>query len=453
MNVMGGLLAARFDSSEVALERLGRFLAALVDGRIDSNDLVAVCALLLGACCGMLGSFVVLRRQSMLGDAIGHAVLPGVCLGFVFAGERSTPWLLAGAAVAGVVASVLIQLLQRTTPLKSGETMGVVFTGFYGIGIVLLSGIQRSGAAGQAGLEKFLFGQIVGVTGVDVAALAVVGALVLGVLVVGWPLMKVSTFDEVFARSIGMPARGAQVVLLAMLTAVIVVSIQAVGVVLVSAMLVTPAAAAYLLTDRLGRMTVIAAVIGAVCGLVGAGVSVMGDELPTGALMVLTVSAVFAAAFLLSPNHGVLPRVMRRVVRQRRTQAENLLRSLYLMDEKRDGDDRRFGISDIAAVRQESAAVVRATARVARRYGWLAADSLDPIILTDAGSMEAKRLVRSHRLWELFLSQQANLKADHVHANAEEIEHVLPPEILKKLEAMLDHPTTDPHGRAIPRTV
>ena len=451
MSDFGGILAARFESSDEALERLWRFAAAIVDSKIDSNDLVAWCAVLLGVCCGMLGSFVVLRRQSMLGDAIGHAVLPGVCLGFLLAGGRNTPFLLAGAALAGVVASALIQLLQRTTPLKSGETMGVVFTGFYGLGIVMLTSIQKSGISGQAGLDKFLFGQIVGVTPQDVAVLAGVTIAVCLVFGFAWPLLKISTFDDTFSRALGLPATAMHITLLAMLTAVIVVSIQAVGVVLVSAMLVTPAAAAYLLSDRLIWMTGLAALIGAVCGLTGAAVSVMGDSLPTGALMVLAVSAVFAVSFVMSPRHGVLPRVVRRMIRSRQTQAENLLRSLYLIEEKRGTGDRRFGVSDVAAVRQEPAHVVRATARIARSLGWLEPHSIDPLILTDAGTEEARRLVRCHRLWELFLSQQANLRADHVHANAEEIEHVLPPEVLRKLQAMLDDPATDPHGKAIPK--
>src|SRR5688572_10189724 len=178
-------LAARFDTDGGAwYAHLVRFAAELVDGSIGTSDLVALAAILLGVTCGVLGCFLVLRRQSLLGDAVGHAVLPGVCLGFLFAGTKSTPALLAGALVFGLLAAALIGLLQRTTQLKTGECMGVVFTGFYGLGIVLLKYIQNLQGretfvtrllrffhlpaptvnTGQSGLDKFLFGQIVGIS-------------------------------------------------------------------------------------------------------------------------------------------------------------------------------------------------------------------------------------------------------------------------------------------------
>jgi manganese/zinc/iron transport system permease protein len=160
------ILAAGFTSDVTLSETIARFFAALVDNRIEATDCVVWAALLLGATCGLLGSFIVLRRQSLLGDAIGHAVLPGVFVGFIIAGARWTPALLLGALIAGLLAAGLIAALQRTTLLKSGECMGVAFTGFYGLGIVLLRYVQKSPQYGsdKAGLDRFLFGQIVGTT-------------------------------------------------------------------------------------------------------------------------------------------------------------------------------------------------------------------------------------------------------------------------------------------------
>jgi manganese/zinc/iron transport system permease protein len=445
-------LAARFSSTDTALARLAEFFAQLFDDKVTGTDLVVWGSLLLGVTCGVLGCFIVLRRQSLLGDAIGHAVLPGVCVGFLFAGTRTTPLLLIGAMVSGLLAAALISVLQRTTVLKTAECMGVVFTGFYGVGIVLLKMLQNSGRSGQAGLDKFLFGQIVGISASDVAYMAVVAAVSLAAVVALWRTLAVSTFDEGFAHSIGLPVRAIHYMLVGLLTVAIVISIQAVGVVLVSAMLITPAATAYLLTDRLHRMAVLAGAFGAAAGLAGAMLSLLGPDLPTGAFMVLSASGLFAAAFLLSPRHGVAPRLVRVWQRQRRTQAENLLRTLYVMAERRGdwGRDRRFGATDVAAVRHESPAHVRRLAKLAAARGWVDAASPDPIVLTDAGVAEATRVVRNHRLWELFLTQEAKLAADHVHADAERIEHVLPPDVLRRLEQMLERPTTDPHGRPIP---
>jgi manganese/zinc/iron transport system permease protein len=444
------LLASRFTSELPIGQQAARFLRALVDSRVDSTDCVVWAAVLLGITCGLLGCFIVLRRQSLLGDAIGHAVLPGVCIGFLFAGTRSTPTLLAGALVAGLLAAAMIGLLQRTTKLKTGECMGVVFTGFYGAGIVLLKYIQNRGLAGQTGLDKFLFGQIVGVSTEDVAYMAVIGALATGLIIVFWRRLAVSSFDEDFAHSIGVPIRAVHYLLTGLITVAIVISIQAVGVVLVAAMLVTPAATAYLLTDRLHRMAVLSAAFGALAGVAGAFVSTLGQDLPTGAFMVLGASLWFGLAFLFSPRHGLIPRLLRLRENRLRTQGENLLRTLYLLMESRGTDDRRFGVHDVAAKRQETPATVRRLWQLAARRGWVDPVSSDPIILTDEGLAQARRVVRNHRLWELFLTQEARLASDHVHADAEYIEHVLPRHVLARLEQMLDQTTTDPHGKLIP---
>ena len=457
-------IAARFDNDLPLSRHLGRFFTELVDRAPDGSwlvgttDLVVWGAILLGITSGVLGCFIVLRRQSLLGDAIGHAVLPGVCVGFMFAGSRSTPALLGGALVAGILATALIGLLQRTTNLKTGECMGVVFTGFYGLGIVLLKYIQHSDRGGQAGLDKFLFGQIVAISTTDVTYMAVIAAVAVAAVVVFWRKLAAASFDEAFAFSIGLPVRSIHYLLTGLVTVAIVISIQAVGVVLVAAMLVTPAATAYLLTDRLHRMVILAALFGAAAGVLGAFFSLFGEDLPTGAFMVLAAGLLFGAAFLLSPRHGLLPRLLRLWERRRTTQAENLLRTLYILMERRQpggrvgpSSDRRFGVHDVAALRQETPPHVKRLWRLAARRGWVDRSSHDPVVLTDVGFDEAQRVVRNHRLWELFLTQEAHLASDHVHADAEYIEHVLPRDVLRRLEQMLDNPTADPHGQPIPQ--
>lgn len=470
-------IAARFGIEQSLWATVSRFFRALTDGQLTTEDYVVWGAVLLGVTSGLLGCFIVLRRQSLLGDAIGHAVLPGVCLGFLFAGTKSTPALLLGALIAGLLASAMIGLLQRTTQLKTGECMGVVFTGFYGLGIVLLKYIQNLQGresfvtrflrwlglptpvvnTGQSGLDKFLFGQITSINSVDLTYMAIIAGVAIAAVVVFWRKLAASTFDEGFAFSIGIPVRAIHYLLTGLVTVAIVISIQAVGVVLVAAMLITPAATAYLLTDRLHRMALLSAAFGAAAGVLGVIVSVAlsrpGRDMPTGSTMVLAAAAIFLAAFLASPRHGLLPRLARLWERRRRTQAENLLRSIYILMEKRGDDigaDRRFGVHDVAAIRQEPAQQVHKLRRLAARRGWVAPDSRDSMILTDDGLAAARGVVRNHRLWELFLTQEAHLASDHVHADAERIEHVLPRDVLARLEQMLDHPTADPHGRPIP---
>lgn len=459
MPAMLSILAARFESQEPWYAHVFRFTRELFDGRIGTSDLVVWAAILLGVTCGVLGCFLVLRRQSLLGDAVGHAVLPGVFLGFLAAGARSTPALLVGALIAGLLAAALIAILQRTTPLKAGECIGVVFTGFYGIGILLLKHIQNNPLdyPRQAGLEKFLFGQIAGISGQDVFYMAIVAVVALGCVALFWRPLAAWAFDDGFATSIGLPVKLIEGLVTGLITVAIVISIQAVGVVLVAAMLVTPAATAYLLTDRLHRMVVLSAGFGAAAGVMGAMVSLLGADLPTGSLMVIAAGLIFGLAFLLSPRHGLLPRLRRLWERRNRTQAENLLRMLYLIMEQRaaggpvaDSADKRFGVGDVAAARGTTTLAVRRYWRQAARRGWVDRGSADPIILTAEGLTEARRVVRNHRLWELFLTQEAKMPTDHVHADAEEIEHILPRDVLARLEQMLDYPKADPHGRPIP---
>lgn len=448
---LGFALAARFSLEGSLGELVARFFSSLFDGRFDSLDCAVWGAVILGLTCGMLGSFIVLRKQSLLGDAIGHAVLPGVCLGFLAAGGRSVPLLLLGAMLSGILAAVLIAVLERTTRLKSAECMGLIFTAFYGIGIVLLKWVQQESLPGSSGLDKLILGgQIAAISRADVIAMAIVMVISILAVVVFWRWLALSSFDEEFAACIGLRVQWIHYLLTTLLTVAIVISIQAVGVVLVSAMLITPAATAYLMTDRLYRMVVLGAVFGVIAGLAGAFFSFLDNDAPSGAFMVLAASLLFGVMFLLSPRHGLLPRVYRLWERRRRTAAENLLRTLYLMFEQRPSPDRRFGVHDVAGVRMESPALVRRHARIAARRGWVDPGSPDPIILTDAGLEEARRIVRNHRLWELFLTQEAKLAADHVHADAEYIEHILPRDVLRQLEQMLDQPTADPHGKPIP---
>lgn len=446
------MIAARFGLDGSAWTLVTRFLGGLFDGRFDSLDCAVYAAIFLGVTCGALGSFIVLRRQSLLGDAIGHSVLPGVCLGFLAAGGRSIPVLLLGALVSGLLSALLIAVLQRTTKLKTGECMGLVFTGFYGLGIVLLKIVQRQSLPGSSGLDKLILGgQIAAISLLDTLLIGAVMLAALTMIVIFWRPLSVSSFDEEFAQGLGIPVQWIHYLLMVLLTVAIVISIQAVGVVLVSAMLVIPAATGYLLTDRLKRMVILSAFFGALGGVTGAFFSYLDKDAPSGAFMVLAAALLFGLAFFLAPRHGLLPRLKRRYDQRQRTAAENLLRTLYIMREHRGGTaDMRFGVDDVAAMRHETPAMIHRLRRIAARRAWVERDSPDPIILTEGGLEEARRIVRNHRLWELFLTQEANLASDHVHADAEYIEHVLPKDVLRKLEQMLDRPTADPHGRPIP---
>ena len=254
---------------------------------------VALGAAVLGLLSGALGTFAVLRRQSLLGDALAHATLPGVVLAFMLTQTRSAPVLMTGAALSAAAGALLLMTVVRRTRIKQDAALALVLSVFFGLGTVLLTVLAGTGAVGQSCLDRFLLGQAATLVAADVAAMVVLAALALAVVLVCFKELTVVSFDPGFARTLGYPVGRIELLMTALLVLAIVVGIQTVGVVLMAALLITPAAAARQWTDRLAVMVVLAGVIGAVSGVTGAVVSATTANLPTGPLIVLVATAIF----------------------------------------------------------------------------------------------------------------------------------------------------------------
>jgi manganese/zinc/iron transport system permease protein len=266
---------------------------------------VALGAAILGVISGVLGSFAVMRRQSLLSDALSHAALPGVCLGFMVAGTRDLGAIMAGAFLTCGLAALAVLLIIRRTRIKTDAALGVVLSVFFAVGVVLLTVVQGQGAA-QAGLEGFLFGQAAAILRAD---LMLMGGVMLAalLLVLGlWKELKLVTFDPEFARVIGLPVLALEVVLTVMVALAIVVGLQLVGVVLMVAMLIAPAAAARQWVTRFETMVILAALFGVAAGVGGAVISAVGPGLSTGPVVVLIASAIALLSLLLAPGRGLL---------------------------------------------------------------------------------------------------------------------------------------------------
>ena len=288
---------------------LGRILYDLVfDYTLRT---VALGAATLGLVSGVLGSFAVIRRQSLLGDAISHAALPGIALAFLLSGSRAPLVLVLGAAIAGWLGTLAVMVAVRQTRVKEDAALGIVLSVFFGFGLVLLTYIQRRPDASQAGLDRFLFGQAATLLGRDIATMAVLGALALIAVILLWKEFKLLSFDREFAASVGYPTRLLDVVLTSLIVIAIVIGLQAVGVVLMSAMIVAPAAAARQWTERLSMMVVLSGALGALVGLLGAVTSSIVPRLPTGPTIILYVSLVVVVSLLLAPERGILARMRR----------------------------------------------------------------------------------------------------------------------------------------------
>jgi manganese/zinc/iron transport system permease protein len=266
---------------------------------------VAVGAAILGAVGGFLGSFALLRRQSLLGDAISHAALPGVALAFLLTGSKAPLVLMAGAALAGWLATLAVIGIVSGSRVKYDSALGIALSVFFGLGLLLLTFVQQREDAAQAGLDRFLFGQAAALLVEDLWAMGLLGSLAVAATLLLWKELKVLAFDEEYGATLGMPMRGLDLVLTSLLVIAIVIGLQTVGVVLMSAMIVAPAAAARQWTERLGPMVALSSLFGVAAGASGALLSSVVPRLPTGPTIVLALTVVVALSLLFAPGRGI----------------------------------------------------------------------------------------------------------------------------------------------------
>ncbi|MCK6076304.1 metal ABC transporter permease [Paenibacillus silvae] len=269
--------------------------------------------ILLGFSSGIIGSFTFLRRQSLMGDTLAHAALPGICIAFMLTETKSIGWFLLGALVAGIVATFGISWITRFSRIKQDTAMGIVLTVFFGIGVVMLTRIQHSASGSQSGLDKYLFGQAASMVQTDVYVMGGVCLVLLIACLVWFKEFKLVSFDPGFARGMGLPVGALEQFILLLTVIAVVAGIQAVGVVLVAALLVTPAAAARCWTDSLALMVLLAGLFGALSGAAGTLFSTLVPNLPTGPVTVLAATVLFAGSALLAPRRGLLARKLRSI--------------------------------------------------------------------------------------------------------------------------------------------
>ena len=267
---------------------------------------VALGSAILGIVSGVLGSFAVLRKQSLLGDAISHAALPGVALAFILFRSKAPLLLILGAAIAGWLGTLLIMAIIKSTRIKYDSALGIILSIFFGFGIVLLTFIQKMPDANQAGLDKFLFGQASTILMSDVTVMLILSSVVIFTVLLLWKEFKILSFDPEFFVSLGFPARALDILLTSLLVIAIVLGLQMVGVVLMSAMIIAPASAARFWTDKLVKMTVLSGLFGALAGISGAVLSSTTSKLPTGPTIVICISVIFLVSLVIAPRHGLL---------------------------------------------------------------------------------------------------------------------------------------------------
>lgn len=407
--------------------------------------------MLLGLNCGLLGGFIVVRRLSLVGDTLSHAVLPGVALGFLWNMTKDPVAILIGATLVGALAMLVVNVITRTTRLKQDTALGLVLSTFFAVGMCLVTMIQQLTTGNKSGLDKFFFGQAAAISNDELWLLAGTTVVTLVFITVCYRGLVMLSFHRSFGETLGLPMATLHHVLMLFTSFAVVTAMQAVGVVLVSAMLIIPAATAYLLTDRMHRLLAYAAVIGVCTAMLGTFFSFLGSNFPTGPFMVLSGASFFLAAFLASPRHGWLVRLWRQRSRRLRTERENTLKAMHRVLEDREFHGEGVSLLELARLRRETLEESQHRAEQLRRahLATLSEDGKD-LHFTPQGWQQAKAIVRNHRLWELYLTNIMQFESDHVHDEAEKIEHILGADTVRELERKLEFPQTDPHGRKIP---
>lgn len=406
----------------------------------------AACA----AACALVGCYLVLRRMALLGDAISHAVLPGLAAAFMLSGTRDIGVMLIGAAASALITAVLSAALSRFGRVPEDAAMGVVFTSLFALGVIM---VNRVGQSIDLDPGCVLYGLIeltpldtVKLAGIEAprAALWMFGALIVnaGAYVIFFKEIRIVAFDAALATTMGLSATAIHAGMLALVAGTTVVSFEAVGSILVVAMLIAPPAAAHLLTDRFSRMLWISAALGAASSVIGYLLSLHFNTSVAG-MMSVAAGGLFVCAALLSPRHGLFTRAAHRAALALRIREEDALGMLFRRVEQGQGMP---GVAEVHLA-AGGGLMGRLAAWNLRRRRYVQAG--DGVELTERGMARARELVRSHRLWESFLATEVGLPIDHLHEPSHRVEHFLGQELTSRLRGALDA-DVDPQGKKIP---
>ena len=395
--------------------------------------------------CSLVGCFIVLRRMSFLADAISHAMLAGVIGGYLvmkilFNQETPVGAMLVGAMLAGIVTVTAIGFVTRVSRIKEDTAIGIMYTGIFALGAFVIS-FKAMGKFIQLDIYHFIVGNVVAATSTELWLLGFVTSIVLAVIILFYRPLQLTSFDPVMAASIGIPVLAVDYMLTACTSLVVVSGVRIAGVILVVALIITPAASAYLLFDKLNRMLWGSAFIGVLGFWLGFGLSWLVGSSP-GPTIVVTSTMIFLGVLTFAPRYGLLADWLRRASSVPQEVMEDVLGCILRYK------DLKVPVAHVnKAVTNPNMQIRRAIRLLGRQ------DLLDVnqgyISLTDDGQLEAKRLLRAHRLWETYL-ERAGAEEKEIHDRAHILEHISDQATVEYLDDKLGHPLTDPHGSVIP---
>lgn len=396
---------------------------------------------MVGIVCGILGCFIVLRNMALIGDALSHAILPGVVVGFIIAGHSILGFFM-GSVVAGLIAAVLITLLQRNVKSKEDAAIGIVFTSMFALGVMGISYISKKEGV-HLDMKDFLFGNVLGIADQDLWLTFLITLFVVASVIAFYRYLFITTFQETIAQTMGISVSVIHYFLMLLLSFAVVASLQSVGVILVVAMLIIPASTAYLLTNRLKKMLVIAALMGWGSTVLGLVIAILIETTP-GPAMTVTSAMLYLVAVVFAPEKGLISKYYIKQGKRMKVMQEDALKQMVKLHEA--GQLSLINLQerlDMTAVQFKRIVNTLQKKKLIKK-------SKHEFNLTKEGLKTAYRLIRAHRLWETYLVERVGLNKEQIHEDAEKYEHILTPDIMDEMEVRLGNPKRDPHGSPIP---
>jgi ABC-type Mn2+/Zn2+ transport system permease subunit/Mn-dependent DtxR family transcriptional regulator len=395
---------------------------------------------LVGISCGVLGCFIVLRNMSLIGDALSHSILPGVVVAYVLVGQNLLGVFI-GSLVAGLITVVMMTWLQQNVKTKNDAVIGIVFTAMFSIGVMGISYLSHTPGF-HLDLKDFLFGNILGINDSDLQLTVIISVIVILSLIALFRPLFITTFQPTIAFTLGIPVKWIHYALMILLSIVVVSALQTVGVILVVAMLITPASTALLLSTQLKNVVILAGLIGLLSAILGLILSIFLQTTPGPAMAVVATMFYFLAVFF-APGTGLINQWRRQRAEKTKIDLEDILKEAF-----------KLSHSKSLTLEVLSSKLNIAPNRLKQLLRHLQASkliSLSPQLeLSQTGSLKAQSLVRAHRLWETYLVDQIGLTEDQIHDEAEHQEHHSPAELIDEIDASLGYPSKDPHGSPIP---
>ena len=415
----------------------------------DANFLwVLSGGIMLSISAALSGTFAYLNKRSLIGDALAHCALPGVLMAFLLAQTNSTGITLIGGTASAFLGYVTLEWLTNKKQISPDSALAIVLSLFFSIGVLILSIIQRLPIPGKGGLDKLFFGQAASLTQVDVIYLFIILLIVSATVFVFFHALRGCAFDRKFMQLSTLKPKHLDLIIGCLLVIVVVIGLQLVGVILMSALLLIPALIARQLTYLLSKLLAIAIFCGMVSVVVGVYLSSEYSKFPTGPWIVVTLTTLFIISALFSPYRGVIHQLWTQHKRKKIRLEENVLRACFLLQER--FNKPSFTLNDILSVREFPSHLIEPTAKRLLKKGLFVNHQPDLLQLTEAGARKAIELTRNHRLWEAYLTKKVGLEKHVVHPIAEEVEHILTPTMAREVESELNQVKLDPHGKTIP---